>query len=92
VISDQLQAKTRDLTTQAKGQLGQVLGQMKKRTRQLRSQLRETVSDVTANLPAGGQFAKDDGTVTIDVDSMEIWPDDEGPITPQQESNNSHYG
>lgn len=92
VISDQLQAKTRELTTQAKGQLGEVLGRMKKRTRQLRSQLRETVSDVTANLPSGDRFAKDDETVTLDVDSMEVWPDDEGPITPQQESSNPHSG
>lgn len=76
-LAEQLQAHTRQLTDTAKSQWGQVFGQVRKRTRKLRSQLRETVTDMTT-LPAGNRL-RDDLAPTIDVDSIEIWPDEDGP-------------
>ncbi|MBD0335600.1 MAG: PRC-barrel domain-containing protein [Cyanobacteria bacterium Co-bin13] len=78
-IADQLQERVQQLSDTAKGQWGQVFGQVKQRTRKLRSQLRETVSDMTANLPAGQPLDQDKQSLTIDVDSIEVWPDEDLP-------------
>lgn len=90
-LAEQLQAHTRQLTDTAKSQWGQVFGQVRKRTRKLRSQLRETVTDMTT-LPAGYRLS-DDPAPTIDVDSIEIWPDEDSanelavkPSDPQDSS------
>ncbi|HEY9737005.1 MAG TPA: PRC-barrel domain-containing protein [Trichocoleus sp.] len=81
-VADQLQVQARRLTDTAKGQWGEVFGQFKKRTRKLRNQLRETVTDMTANLPVGQQLDQDDSALTVDVDSMEIWPEEDTPPEP----------
>ena len=72
-IADQLQARVQKLSDTAKGQWGQVFGQVKQRTRRLRHQLRETVTDMTADLPVGRRPDPDSDSITVDVDSMEVW-------------------
>ncbi|NJL46800.1 MAG: hypothetical protein HC929_03950 [Leptolyngbyaceae cyanobacterium SM2_5_2] len=64
------------LQTEAQDRLGRLFGNVKKRTRRLRTQLRETVTDVTAGLPSGSSL-QDDTVPTIDVDAMELWADDD---------------
>lgn len=81
-VSAQLQDQARKLKEQATGQWQQVFGKVKKQTRKLRNQIRETVTDVSANLPAGQQPDKNRDSVTIDVDSMEVWPEEEFPNEP----------
>ena len=66
------------LQAEAQDKLGGLLGNVKKRTRHLRHQLREAVSDATAGLPSGPNL-RDDKTPTIDVDAMEMWPEDDLP-------------
>ncbi|HEY9881527.1 MAG TPA: PRC-barrel domain-containing protein [Leptolyngbyaceae cyanobacterium] len=79
-VSAQLQDQARKLKEQATGQWQQVFGQVKKRTRKLRNQIRETVTDVSANLPAGQRADRED--VIIDVDSIEVWPEEDFPPEP----------
>ncbi|HEY9762281.1 MAG TPA: PRC-barrel domain-containing protein [Trichocoleus sp.] len=81
-VSAQLQDQARKLKEQATGQWKQVFGQVKQRTRKLRNQIRETVTDVSANLPARQPLNSDRETVTVDVDSMEVWPEEEFPPEP----------
>ena len=77
-----LEAETHDrrqkLQAEAQNKLGGLLGNVKKRTRHLRHQLREAVSDATAGLPSGPNL-RDDKMPTIDVDAMEPWPEDDLP-------------
>lgn len=64
------------LQAEAQERLGGLLGNVKKRTRHLRNQLREAVSDATAGLPSGPNL-REDKMPTIDVDAMELWPEDD---------------
>ncbi|MGF1569389.1 MAG: hypothetical protein ACFCVD_15195 [Nodosilinea sp.] len=75
-VGEQLQEHRQKLRSEAQDRLGNLLGNVKKRTRRLRNQLRETVTDVTAGLPSGTQL-QDDTMPTIDVDAMELWPEEE---------------
>lgn len=84
-IQDQRQklgAETQDrrqkLQAEAQDKLGGLLGNVKKRTRHLRNQLREAVTDATAGLPSGPNL-RDDNVPTIDVNAMELWPEDDLP-------------
>lgn len=69
------------LQAEAQDKLGGLLGNVKKRTRGLRNQLREAVTDVTAGLPSGPNL-RDDDVPTIDVNAMELWPEDDRPDYP----------
>ena len=77
-----LEAETQDrrqkLQAEAQDKLGGLLGNVKKRTRRLRNQLREAVTDATAGLPSGPNL-RDDNMPTIDVNAMELWPEDDLP-------------
>lgn len=76
-ISEQWQEQGQKLQAQAQQRVGHWLGDVKKRTRRLRHQLRETVSDVTAGLPTPPPPRR--GTPpTIDVDAID-WDDDPSP-------------
>jgi uncharacterized protein YrrD len=71
-VSGQLQERGEKLRSEAQEKLGGLLGNVKKRTRRLRNQMRETVTDLTAGLPASRRL-EDDDIETIEVDSTELW-------------------
>jgi uncharacterized protein YrrD len=71
-FSEQFQERGEKLRTEAQEKFGGLLGNVKKRTRRLRNQMRETVTDLTASLPSG-QRLDDDDVRTIEVDSTELW-------------------
>jgi len=72
------QDRSHKIQAEAQDKLGGLLGNVKKRTRHLRNQLREAVTDATAGLPSGPNL-RDDKAPTIDVDAMELWPEDDLP-------------
>lgn len=80
-FSDQVQEQGHRLQSEAQQRLGSWLGDVKKRTRRLRHQIRETVSDVTAGLPTPPP-PRDTRPPTIDVDATELWGDDDPPPRP----------
>jgi uncharacterized protein YrrD len=71
-LGGQVQKRSEQLRAETQERLGGLLGTVKKRTRRLRNQMRETVTDLTAGLPAG-QRLDDDEVETIEVDSTELW-------------------
>ncbi|WP_017297616.1 hypothetical protein [Nodosilinea nodulosa] len=75
-LQAEAQERRQKLQAEAQDKLGGLLGNVKKRTRHLRNQLREAVTDATAGLPSGPNL-RDDKTPTIDVDAMELWPEDD---------------
>ncbi len=75
-FGDQFQGRGEKLRAEAQEKLGGFLGNVKKRTRHLRHQMRETVTDITAGLPSG-QRLEDDDVKTIEVDSKELWSREE---------------
>lgn len=75
-LSDQWQEQGHRLQSEAQQRLGHWLGDVKKRTRRLRHQIRETVSDVTAGLPTPPQSPPKTPPPIIDVDATELWDDD----------------
>lgn len=79
-FSGKFQERGEKLRTEAQERFGGFLGNVKKRTRRLRNQMRETVTDLTAGLPAG-QRLDDNDVETIEVDSTELWSrkDDQQP-------------
>ncbi|MBD2109407.1 hypothetical protein [Nodosilinea sp. FACHB-13] len=77
-LGAEAQDRRQKLQAEAQDKLGGLLGSVKKRTRGLRNQLREAVTDVTAGLPSGPNL-RDDKVPTIDVDAMELWPEDDLP-------------
>ncbi|MGB5971964.1 MAG: hypothetical protein WBG38_01530 [Nodosilinea sp.] len=72
------QDRRQKLQANAQDKLGGLLGNVKKRTRHLRNQLREAVTDATAGLPSSSDLRDTNGP-TIDVDAMEPWPEDDRP-------------
>lgn len=74
-LSEQWQEQGQKLQSEAQQRWGHWLGDVKKRTRRLRHQLRETVSDVTAGLPTPPP--RPGNPPTIDVDATDR--DDEPP-------------
>lgn len=74
----EMQARTRQFAHHAKDQVGQVLGRFRKQTRKLRSQLRETVTDLSEEFPVGRNRPSRPRR-TIDVNSRETWTDDSDP-------------
>ncbi|MBE9137249.1 hypothetical protein IQ254_08520 [Nodosilinea sp. LEGE 07088] len=77
-LGAEAQDRRQQLQAEAQDKLGGLLGNVKKRTRRLRHQLREAVTDATAGLPSGSNLRHDD-MPTIDVNAMELWPEDEQP-------------
>lgn len=77
-VSEQWQEQGQRLQSEAQQRLGHWLGDVKKRTRRLRHQIRETVSDVTAGLPAPDQ-RRGDRPPIIDVEAKELWGEDDPP-------------
>lgn len=77
-LGAEAQDRRHKLQAEAQEKLGGLLGNVKKRTRHLRNQLREAVTDATAGLPSGPNL-RDDTMPTIDVNAMELWPEDELP-------------
>lgn len=77
-MSEQWQEQGQRLQSEAQQRLGHWLGDVKKRTRRLRHQIRETVSDVTAGLPAPAQ-RREDRPPIIDVEAKELWGEEEPP-------------
>ncbi|MDB9528873.1 hypothetical protein PN498_22965 [Oscillatoria sp. CS-180] len=77
-VAGQAQEQARKLGEQAKTQFGQVFGQVRQRSKQLRSQVNDRFADAASNLqnPPNSPQPKVPGT-TIDVDSEEIWPDED---------------
>ncbi len=75
-VVEQLGEHRQRLQANAQGQLGRLFSDVKKRTRHLRYQLRETVTDVTAGLPSRSPL-QDDTMPTIDVNAMESWADED---------------
>lgn len=75
-IQADAQDRRQKLQAEAQDKLGGLLGNVKKRTRHLRNQLREAVTDATAGLPSGPNL-RDDNMPTIDVNAMELWPEDD---------------
>jgi uncharacterized protein YrrD len=70
----QVQERGQKFKQEAENRFGNVFDTVKKRTRRLRNQLRETVTDVTAGLPSGRRLDDEDMT-TIDVDPLETRPE-----------------
>ncbi|MGB3308771.1 MAG: hypothetical protein WBG32_12000 [Nodosilinea sp.] len=87
-LGAEAQDRRQKLQAEAQDKLGGLLGNVKKRTRHLRNQLREAVTDATAGLPSGPNL-RDDNTPTIDVNAMELWPDDD--LTPDQSPDRPAY-
>lgn len=77
-LGAEAQDRRQKLQAEAQDKLGGLLGNVKKRTRHLRNQLREAVTDATAGLPSGPKL-RDDNVPTIDVNAMELWPEDDLP-------------
>ncbi|MGG6237950.1 hypothetical protein ACQ4N7_04865 [Nodosilinea sp. AN01ver1] len=77
-LGAEAQDRRQKLQAEAQDKLGGLLGNVKKRTRHLRNQLREAVTDATAGLPSGPNL-RDDNVPTIDVNAMEPWPEDDLP-------------
>ncbi|MBE9158776.1 hypothetical protein IQ265_18335 [Nodosilinea sp. LEGE 06152] len=75
-LGAEAQDRRQKLQAEAQDKLGGLLGNVKKRTRHLRKQLREAVTDATAGLPSGPNL-RDDNVPTIDVNAMELWPEDD---------------
>ena len=75
-LGAEAQDRRQKLQAEAQEKLGGLLGNVKKRTRHLRNQLREAVTDATAGLPSGPNL-RDDNVPTIDVNAMELWPEDD---------------
>lgn len=85
-LGAEAQDRRQKLQAEAQAKLGGLLGNVKKRTRHLRNQLREAVTDATAGLPSGPNL-RNDNVPTIDVNAMEPWPEDdhsEPPYRPDQ--------
>jgi len=77
-VAEQMQTQAQKLTEQARGQFGQVFGQVKKRSKHWRSQVNDRFADAASGLDdARKADSKRVPGNTIDVDSEEIWPDDE---------------
>ncbi|NMF86739.1 hypothetical protein [Nodosilinea sp. P-1105] len=82
-LQTEAQQRRQQLQAEAQERLGGFLGNVKKQTRHLRKQLRETVSDVTAGLPSGPRL-RDDNAPTIDVEAMELWSEDDSDQPPSR--------
>ena len=82
-MADQVQEQAKKLSEQAKSQFGQVFGQVKQRSKQLRSEVNDRFADVASNLqaPKDPDRNRVSGT-TIDVDSEEIWPEEDTETKP----------
>ena len=78
-VADQVQAQAKKMTEQARSQFGQVFGQVKQRSRKLRSQVNDRFADAASNLQSPAERQKQVPGNTIDVDSEEIWPDEDEP-------------
>lgn len=76
-FAEQFQERGDKLRTEAQEKLSGFLGNVKQRTRRLRNQMRETVTDITAGLPSGQKFDDNDEVKTIEVDSTELWSRDD---------------
>lgn len=76
-VAEQFEEGRQKIQAEAKNRFGGLMGDVKKRTRRLRHQLRETVSDITAGLPDEPRPRRPDRPPTIDVDATELWPEDE---------------
>lgn len=77
-VAEQVQTQAQKLTEQARSQFGQVFGQVKKRSKNLRSQVNDRFADAASGFDnARRPNAKQVPGNTIDVDSEEIWPDEE---------------
>ncbi|MEB3289890.1 MAG: hypothetical protein VKI82_08240 [Leptolyngbya sp.] len=76
-FTEQWQNQGQRLQSGAQQRLGNWIGGVKKHTRHLRHQLRETVSDVTAGLPDPPQRRRGEPPSTVDVDATELWGDDD---------------
>ncbi|MBE9114113.1 hypothetical protein IQ273_32630 [Nodosilinea sp. LEGE 07298] len=87
-LGAEAQDRRQKLQSEAQDKLGGLLGNVKKRTRHLRNQLREAVTDATAGLPSGPNL-RDDTMPTIDVNAMELWPEDDLP--PEQSPERPPY-
>lgn len=77
-VAEQVQTQAQKLTEQARSQFGQVFGKVKKRSKNLRSQVNDRFADAASGFdnvrrPNSKQVPGN----TIDVDSEEIWPDEE---------------
>lgn len=81
-VAEQVQTQAQKFGEQARGQFGQVFGQVKKRSKHWRSQVNDRFADAASNFDNARKPApKRVPGNTIDVDSEEIWPDDDD--TPQ---------
>lgn len=77
-VAEQVKTQAQNLTEQARSQFGQVFGQVKKRSKNLRSQVNDRFADAASSFPnADRSRSREIPGNTIDVDSEEIWPDDE---------------
>ncbi len=77
-VAEQVQNQAQKLTEQARSQFGQVFGQVKKRSKNLRSQVNDRFADAASGFdqvrrPNSKQVPGN----TIDVDSEEVWPDED---------------
>ena len=84
--AEQAQAQAQKIADKARNQWGQVLGQVKRQTKQIRTQINDRAADLAARV----QAEEADGTripgATIDVDSVEVWPEDQDSPTQPSES------
>ncbi|NEQ42737.1 MAG: hypothetical protein F6K00_03900 [Leptolyngbya sp. SIOISBB] len=77
-VAEQVQTQAQKLTEQARSQFGQVFGQVKKRSKNLRSQVNDRFADAASGFDnVRRPNTKQVPGNTIDVDSEEIWPDEE---------------
>lgn len=77
-VAEQVQTQAQKLTEQARSQFGQVFGQVKKRSKNLRSRVNDRFADAASGFDQVRQpHSRQVPGNTIDVDSEEIWPDDE---------------
>jgi ElaB/YqjD/DUF883 family membrane-anchored ribosome-binding protein len=77
-VAEQAQKQAQKLTEQARSQFGQVFGQVKKRSKGWRSQVNDRFADAAAGLDNARRSGPPQvpGN-TIDVDSEEIWPEED---------------
>ncbi|MBF2037448.1 MAG: PRC-barrel domain-containing protein [Leptolyngbyaceae cyanobacterium T60_A2020_046] len=82
-LADQVQTQAKKIGGQARSQMKQLFGQVKQRTKNLRSQVNEQFADAAASLQARQEPRRSDAIPghTIDVDSQEVWLDDDTPPT-----------
>ncbi len=74
--AEQAQVQAKKIAGKARSQWGQVFGQVKRQTKQIRTQINDRAADLAARVQTESADDTRIPGATIDVDSVEVWPED----------------